>query len=72
MSNLEPLQCPKCGGYKVKDDDDGCLDIVLFFLTAGWWFIVILIKMYIGSNKPVKPGDKLRCDICGYSWVYKQ
>jgi len=72
MSDLVPLQCPKCGGYKIKDDKDGCLDLVLLILTSGLWFFVMLIRAHISSKTPVKTGNKLQCDICGYRWVYQE
>jgi DNA-directed RNA polymerase subunit RPC12/RpoP len=71
MSDLVPIQCPNCNGYKVMSDEDGCSDIVLLILTGGLWFIVMFLRAYANRNKPTKSGEKLRCDICGYRWVHQ-
>ena len=71
MADLQPIRCPKCGGYKVQDDTNfGCLDIALIICTAGLWIMVIVFKPLMNRNKPVKTGDKLYCSICGYRWAY--
>ena len=69
-SDLEAIQCPNCGGYKVTAEDNrrelGCL-----ILTGGLWFLVMIIRGLLGQNSRIaKPGDKFRCEICGYRWTY--
>lgn len=71
MPDLVPIACPNCGGYKVMDDKDGCTEIGCLLATGGLWFFVMLLQAYLNKDKPTKVGDKLRCDICGYRWVYQ-
>lgn len=71
----QQIQCPKCNGFKVSRDEEGSaasglFHIIMIIVTAGLWLLVILFINALTPTKPVKSGDKLKCDICGYTWQY--
>ncbi len=78
MSDLESIQCPHCEMYRVEAGKNGCnptTDIMLFIFTGGLWSIVIIARVVmetIQSNRPIKSGAPLQCQVCGYTWLYEE
>ena len=70
------LQCPNCGGYKIRDvtprptsDGDKLIMFVLGFFTVGltWWLLLS------ANNKNIPQDGSLYyyCNLCGYRWGWK-
>lgn len=76
FDEIESLQCPNCGGYKVKDDSIRPLIFALniLFTISSWgaWLLIWIPYHFISKAFRKPPTEiKVKCKLCGYAWVQK-
>jgi len=76
----ENVQCPNCGGFKVKNKGDGsannklgCLAVSLggALFTWGLTLLLLPIAFFIKDDEPREDGSiEYLCELCGYKWFH--
>ena len=77
---MENVQCPNCGGYRVKNRGDGSSNnkaaaagilLLLAFVTYGLTLLLIPFCFLIPNSKPREDGSiEYACELCGYKWFH--
>ena len=69
FDELEGVQCPNCGSYRVKDWGNNLgFNLFLIIATAGLWLIFMIFRFLFSTPKHEK---EVRCKLCGYTWIHK-